>query len=94
MTLPYILPVHVIPKSNRNEILGWEEDAAGDKWLKLRVTAVPEDNKANEAVVKFLAKTFGVAPTDITLKQGDTSRYKRFKIDDETILDKIHALSA
>lgn len=94
MSIPFVLPVHVIPKSNRDEVLGWEVDAAGDKWLKIRLTAVPEDGAANKALVKFLAKTFDIAPTEITLTRGENSRYKRLKIDDDSIIDKIQLVAA
>lgn len=37
-------------------------------------------NKANEAVVKILAKHFGIAPSRIYLLSGSSSKQKRFKI--------------
>lgn len=85
MTIPYILHVHVIPKSSKNQVIGWEEDAAGDRWLKVRVAAPPEDGLANKELLKFLAKLLGTTAKKISLSSGEASRYKKVKI--EGILD-------
>ncbi len=81
MSIPYILHVHVIAKSAKNQLVGWEKDAAGDRWLKVRVAATPEDGKANKELVKFLSKTLGVAAKQIRIATGEASRYKKLKID-------------
>ena len=83
MAIPYILHVHVIPKSAKNQVLGWEEDAAGDRWLKVRVAAQPEDGQANKELVKFLAKTLNVTAKSIAVTGGESSRYKKVKIQGE-----------
>lgn len=71
-----ILTVKVIPKSSRNEIIGWEENS-----LRIRIAAVPEKGNANEALIAFLAKTLGIGKTHITLISGTTSRQKRLRIE-------------
>lgn len=83
MTIPYILHVHVIPKSAKNQVIGWEKDAAGDRWLKVRVAAPPEDGKANKELLKFLAGILGVPAKNLTLSGGEASRYKKIKIEGE-----------
>ena len=42
---------------------------------------VPEDGKANAAVIKLLAKALGVAKSRLVLVRGATSRDKLFRID-------------
>ncbi|MFA5539858.1 MAG: DUF167 domain-containing protein [Gemmobacter sp.] len=49
--------------------------------VHVRVTAPPEDGKANAAVVKLLAKALGVAKTRLTLVRGATSRDKLFRVE-------------
>ena len=47
----------------------------GTAW-KLRVTAPPEDGKANEAVVRLLAEALGVSRGDIAIVSGHGARDK------------------
>ncbi len=55
-------------------------DAAGRAFLKARVRAVPEDGKANAALLKLLAKTIGVPKSAVTLVAGHTSRVKTLRL--------------
>ncbi len=71
------VPIHAVPKSPRNAVEGWVEDAAGRRWLKVRICAAPEDGKANKSLLKFLAKEWGVPPASLSIVSGETSRYKR-----------------
>jgi uncharacterized protein len=89
MSIPYILHVHVIPKSAKNQVIGWEKDPAGDRWLKIRVAAQPEDGKANKELVKFLAKALGVAPKQVKITGGLASRYKKLKIEGDLNLEEL-----
>jgi uncharacterized protein len=47
----------------------------GDAW-KLRVGAVPERGKANDAVLELLAQTLAVPRANVTLVSGGASRNK------------------
>ena len=51
----------------------------GDRLLA-RVTAAPEDGKANDAVRTLLASALGLAPSRLVLVRGATSREKLFRI--------------
>ncbi|MDD3463163.1 MAG: DUF167 family protein [Sulfurospirillaceae bacterium] len=51
----------------------------GDK-LKVSVTSAPEDGKATEHMIKFLAKEFGVSKSDIEIVFGQATIQKRFRI--------------
>jgi len=75
-----ILAIKVIPKANRNEIVGIENDE-----LKIRLAAVPEKGEANDELIKFLSKKFRVAKSQIELISGNTSRHKRLLIKGVTV---------
>jgi len=70
------LSLRVTPKASRNGIAGLADTASGDKALKVTVTAVPENGKANEAVVKLLAKAWKLPKTSLTVVAGATDRNK------------------
>lgn len=67
-----VFSVKVIPKSQRNEIVGWENGA-----LKVRIHAAPEKGKANAALIAFLADVWRIQQNKIQVIQGSTSRHKR-----------------
>lgn len=70
------LEVRVTPKAGRDRILGVRNHI-----LCVAVHAPPEKGKANQALLKFLAKTLGVSRSSLSLLSGDTSRNKRVGID-------------
>lgn len=73
------IPLRVTPNAPKEAVEGWMEDAHGERWLKVKVTCVPEDGKANAAVIKLLAKRWKIAPSSLELVAGQTSRYKRVR---------------
>lgn len=77
------LIVHLTPKASQNKIEGWAEDEKGQKILRIKVTALPEDGKANEALIKLLSKTFHIPQSRISLIRGGASRIKQIQIDGE-----------
>ena len=66
------LLVRVAPRSGRNEI-----GAVHIGRLVVRVTAAPEDNKANEALIKLLAKTWRIPASSVKIVSGHTARDKQ-----------------
>lgn len=69
------IAVRVTPRASRERI-AVEEGA-----IRVYVTVVPEDGKANQAVVKLLARALGLAKTRLVLVRGATSRDKVFRVD-------------
>ena len=65
-----IIRVKIVPNSSNNDIVLEEE------FIKVKVTAQPIENKANKALVEFLAKKFKVPKTSIEILKGDTSKEK------------------
>ena len=70
------IAVRVTPRASRNAVLCGQDGA-----IRVLVTTVPEDGKANQAVVKLLAKALGVAKTRLTLVRGATARDKVFRVE-------------
>jgi uncharacterized protein (TIGR00251 family) len=48
--------------------------------LKIRVAAPPTDDRANEALVEFIAQRLGVAKRDVEIVSGARSREKRVAV--------------
>ncbi|WP_018001006.1 DUF167 domain-containing protein [Paracoccus sp. N5] len=69
------IAVRVTPRASRNAVV------LDGETIRVLVTVVPEDGKANAAVVKLLAKAMGVAKTRLALLRGATSRDKVFRLD-------------
>lgn len=70
-----IIKVRVIPRSSKNGI-AWEQDG-----LKVRLTAAPVAGAANEALIRLLAKRFGLPQRAIRIVRGTTDRRKVVEMD-------------
>jgi hypothetical protein len=68
--------VKVTPKASRDRIGDPFTDADGHVVLKISVTAAPDRGKANDAVIRLLAKAWAVPKTSITVTSGATGRRK------------------
>ena len=67
--------VKVKPNSGKNEV---REISPGE--LEVCVAAVPEKGKANEAMIKLLAKHFAVSKSQVSIVGGKTARKKMVDI--------------
>jgi uncharacterized protein len=83
-----VLFVRLTPKGGRDALDGIEESADGKVWLKARVSAVPEDGKANAALRKLIAKSLGVAAGAVAIASGETSRNKMIYVSGAPVLLK------
>ena len=71
-----LLTVHVTPnaiKCGVDSLYG----EPGRQALRIRLQALPVKGRANEALIKWLAKELGVAQRDITLVRGVSGRQKQ-----------------
>jgi len=66
------LQLHLQPGASRSEWAGRHGESA----LRLRVAAPPVDGKANEACRRFLAETFGVSTSQVSIVRGAGGRGK------------------
>ena len=64
------IQIKVVPNARKESVI------ETDRVLVVRVNKVPEKGKANEAVIKLLAKHFGVARSQVKIVRGATSRNK------------------
>lgn len=69
--------VKVTTKASKNAVTGIKNGE-----LLVSVTAVPENGKANEAIVKLLSKAFKCAKTKLNLVSGERGRNKLFRINE------------
>lgn len=69
-----IFNVRVTPHSKQNKVV--ENDGV----LRVYTTVAPENGRANDAVIKALAKHFGVAKSQIKIVRGVTARDKVIEI--------------
>ena len=67
--------VRVVPRASKTEAAG-EQDGA----LRVRVAAPPVEGAANEELIRFLAKEFGVPARDVEIRSGHTSRTKVVRV--------------
>ncbi|MFN4276876.1 MAG: DUF167 family protein [Ferrovibrio sp.] len=72
--------VRLTPKGGRDAIEGVKPTADGGAELAARVTAVPEDGKANAALLKLLAKSLKLPGRDFEIVAGATDRHKQIHI--------------
>jgi uncharacterized protein (TIGR00251 family) len=70
-----ILKVYLQPRSSKNEVIGPYRDG-----IKVKVAAPPIEGKANEALVRFLAKELRISSSCIEILKGHHSREKTLKI--------------
>lgn len=82
----------VITRSSRNEILGIEKLNQLDfgfkdnndelPELKIYLTAVPVDGKANKELIKLLSEKLNVSKSKISIIKGEKSKEKIIEVDD------------
>lgn len=71
--------IRLTPGARQTAVQGFADEAGGadaGRLLKISVNAVPEDGKANRALVDFLAREWGLPKSAFSLISGDTSRQK------------------
>lgn len=66
-----LIALRVVPGSRKTQIVGRYASPGGAR-LKVKVSAPPEDGRANEAVCAELARALGTAARDVTIVSGHT----------------------
>ena len=86
--------VRLTPKGGRDAVEGWAKGADGAVHLKARVRAVPEDGKANAALIGLLAEILTVPKSAVRIAGGETARLKRIEVAGEakTLTARLQAL--
>lgn len=65
-----IVRLKIIPNSSKNEFI---EENEG---LKVKITAQPIENKANKALIEFIAKSLKIAKSNIKILKGELNKEK------------------
>lgn len=73
------LQCQIQPRASRDEFAGLH----GGR-LKIRITAPPVDGEANQHLVRFLAKAFGVPQKQVRIVRGEQGRAKTVCIEHPT----------
>lgn len=71
-----VLKLRVQPRARRDQVTGIKRGR-----LKVRVSAPPVEDAANDRLKTFLAKEFGVSRSRVRILAGQTARDKRVAID-------------
>lgn len=87
--------VRLSPKAKREGIEGVYAEPDGSERLKIAVNAPPVDGKANDALIKGLAKRLKIAKSAITLTAGAADRSKTLFIagDPDELMKKLEDLT-
>jgi uncharacterized protein len=72
--------IRLTPNASHNKIHAWQQDETGKFFLKVSVTTIPENGKANKAMIKLLSKTLKIAKSNIQIIAGETDRNKTLLI--------------
>jgi uncharacterized protein (TIGR00251 family) len=67
--------VRVLPRSSKEGVAGFEGGV-----VRIRLNAPPVEGKANDALVRFLAKAVGVPRDRVTLVTGERGRSKIVRV--------------
>jgi hypothetical protein len=79
-----VVDVRLTPRGGRDAIEGIERRADGRAVLKARVRVAPSEGEANAALCRLIADALGIAPRQVTIVAGATSRVKRIRVTGET----------
>lgn len=69
------IAIKVIPNAKKTEAVGVENDA-----LKVRLSALPIEGRANEELIAFFSKNFKIAKSDVDIISGELGRNKRVRV--------------
>ncbi len=70
------LAVRLTPKASADRVIGLAAESDGGVALKVAVTAAPEAGKANDALLRLLARLFRLPRRDFAIVQGAADRRK------------------
>ncbi len=78
-----LVDVRLTPRGGRDAIEGVERRADGRAVLKARVRVAPAEGEANRALCRLIADALDIAPRQVTVAAGATSRVKRIRVTGE-----------
>jgi uncharacterized protein YggU (UPF0235/DUF167 family) len=84
--------VRLTPGTRRNQIMGTLSDQGGTTRLRVSVSAIPENGKANRALILLLSKAWRLPKSSFSISSGAGSKQKTVQIsgDPDHLLERIH----
>ncbi|MDR3307368.1 MAG: DUF167 domain-containing protein [Coriobacteriales bacterium] len=73
------LAVKVSPRSSGDLLAGWLTSERTE--LHVKVTAVADGGKANEALIKLIARELGIPKGAVRIMRGATARHKLLQLE-------------
>ena len=88
--------VRLSPRASRTAVTGLAADPGGGTVVKTSVTAVPEAGKANDALLRLLAKEWRLPRSGLTITAGAGDRRKVVAVagDPDAIVARLTAWAA
>jgi uncharacterized protein (TIGR00251 family) len=83
--------IRLSPRAKADRVVAIAEGAKGGRVLKASVTAPAEGGKANEALLRLLARAWDLSRRDLSIVAGATSRNKSVRMagDPQRLIDRI-----
>lgn len=82
--MAFIFDVKVVPSSGKNK---WILDKAGR--LKCYLKNPPEQGKANNELIKLVAKALKITQSEVAIVAGAVSRIKKIRVELDITLDQL-----
>lgn len=70
------ISLKVIPNSSQDKVIGYTEE-----FLKIKITAPANENKANKHIIEYLSDLFNVPKSKISFLSGEKSKLKRLLLE-------------
>ena len=87
------ISLRVTPNARTEQIGPVECRDDGQAYLSVKVRAVPDKGKANQAVLALFAKRFNLRKTDLEIVRGQQARQKTLLVRDENPTELMQQLS-
>ncbi|MGC2201291.1 MAG: DUF167 domain-containing protein [Stellaceae bacterium] len=87
------IEIRLSPGAKASRLTGIADGAGGRRVIRASVVSPPEDGRANEALLKLLARSWRLPRRDLSIVRGFTSRNKAIYVagDPQQLIRKISA---
>ncbi len=75
------LRIKVLPKSSKNEVTEIMTDDTGEQTIKIRIKAIPEKDRANAELIKFLSGELNIPKENIHIISGKRTQLKLIRLE-------------
>lgn len=84
----YLIRVRLTPNSSSCRSNGIISGPNEENYLRINVISAPEKGKANQELIKFLAKKLGLAKSLFEIVSGSTNHWKKIEIQTSTDMEE------